>query len=219
VDDEGRKMMRKMFFFFMRVLMILAASAAVPGISSGQVLINEYMPDPARDWDGDGVYDYRSDEWVEIINSGDSAVDLDGLLLRDAGDAAVWRYKFSGELAPGETRIVYGSDALAWEESTGFPQYGLSLNNAGDEILLFRTAAGETLMVDSASYGRSALDDRSIGRTLADPSAWAVFDAWNPCSDSCSPAGNGCIPTPGAINSCTTPVAETSWGSIKQLSR
>jgi hypothetical protein len=210
-------MMRRMFLFCIRTCLILAAVSAVPGIALGQVLINEYMPDPARDWDGDGAYDYRDDEWVEIINTGDSVVDLSGYRLRDAGDQVLWRYGFSGELAPGETRIVYGSDALAWEEANGFPSYGLSLNNAGDEILLCMVSDTDTLVLDSAVYGRSAVDDRSIGRTVADAGVWAIFDAWNPCPDSCSPAGNGCIPTPGEVNNCTTAVAESSWGSIKKL--
>jgi hypothetical protein len=219
VDDEGRKMMRRMFRFFVYLCVVLSASAALTGISHGQILINEYMPDPARDWDGDGVYDYRSDEWVEIVNTGDSAIDLTGFLLRDGGDAILWRYGFSGELAPGETRVVYGSDALAWEESNGFPSYGLSLNNAGDEIFLCSIVGADTLIVDTAAYGRSAVDDRSIGRTVADLSVWAIYDAWNPCTDSCSPSGNGCIPTPGSVNDCTTALAERSWGSIKMISK
>ena len=209
--------MRRMFRFVISITVILAASAAFTGISYGQVLINEFMPDPARDWDGDGEYDYRDDEWVEITNTGDSTVDLAGFLLRDGGEEVRWRYGFSGMLEPGEARIIFGSDALAWEESNGFPSYGLSLNNAGDEILLYRVAGAETLLVDSAAFGRSAADDRSIGRTVADPGVWAMFDAWNPCSDSCFPMGNGCIPTPGKANDCTTSLAQRSWGSIKMI--
>jgi hypothetical protein len=218
VDDEGRKMM-KMFRFFFQLCLVLAVSAASTGISNAQVLINEYMPDPARDWDGDGEYNYRDDEWVEIVNTGDSAIDLTGFLLRDGGDQLLWRYGFSGQLAPGEARVIFGSDALAWEESNGFPLYGLSLNNAGDELYLCRVVEAETLVVDTAAFGRSAVDDRSIGRTLADPFVWAIFDAWNPCSDSCSPSGNGCVPTPGEVNSCMTALKERSWGSIKMTRR
>jgi len=218
VDDEGRMMM-KMFRFFFHLCVILAVSAASTGISNAQVLINEYMPDPARDWDGDGEYNYRNDEWVEIINTGSSSIDLTGFLLRDGGDQLLWRYGFSGELAPGATRVVYGSDALAWEESNGFPCYGLSLNNAGDEVFLCRIVEAETLVVDTSAFGRSAVDDRSVGRTVADIGVWATFDAWNPCPDSCSPSGNGCIPTPGALNNCTTALATHSWGSIKMMRR
>jgi hypothetical protein len=211
--------MRRMFRFFFGFFVILAATAALTGISSGQVLINEYMPDPARDWDGDGEYDYRRDEWVEIVNTGESPVDLSGYLLRDGGDQMLWRYGFAGVLEAGETRVVFGSDALAWEESNGFPSYGLSLNNAGDEILLCRIVEAETLVVDTAAYGRSAVDDRSIGRTVSDPNVWAIYDAWNPCPDSCSPSGNGCIPTPGEVNDCMTSLTERSWGSIKTIKR
>jgi hypothetical protein len=216
-DDEGRKTMRRMFLYLINLCLLPGALALTTGISMGQVLINEYMPDPARDWDGDGLYGYREDEWVEIINTSDSSVDLSGFLLRDGDEQELWRYGFSGELEPGGTMIVFGSDATAWEESNGFPSYGLSLNNAGDEIFLCRIVDAETLVVDSAAYGRSAVDDRSIGRTIDDPGVWAIFDAWNPCPDSCVPAGNGCIPTPGESNDCTTALSERSWGSIKTI--
>jgi hypothetical protein len=210
-------MMRRMFLFSIRFCVILALAAAVPGISRGQILINEFMPDPARDWDGDGEYNYREDEWVEIVNQGDAPVDLSGLLLRDGADPPCWRYGFSGLLSPGETRLVYGSDAQAWEESNGFPAYGLSLNNAGDELFLCLVAGTDTLTVDTAAFGRSAADDRSVGRSADDPGTWAIFDAWNPCTGSCTPAGNGCIPTPGERNDCVTAVSARSWGSIKML--
>jgi len=208
--------MRRMFLFFVCVCFILVTGA---GNSAGQVLINEYMPDPARDWDGDGEYNYRDDEWVEIVNMGDTSVDLDGLLLRDGDEQVLWRYGFSGELAAGAAMAVFGSDALAWEEANGFPSYGLSLNNTGDEIFLCRVTGTDTIVVDTAAYGRSAADDRSVGRTVEDAGLWAIFDAWNPCPDSCSPSGNGCIPTPGEVNECTTALAERSWGAIKTIRR
>jgi len=101
-----------MFRFFFHLGVILAVSAASTGISNAQVLINEYMPDPARDWDGDGEYNYRNDEWVEIINTGSSSIDLTGFLLRDGGDQLLWRYGFSGELAPG--RLESSTEAMPW---------------------------------------------------------------------------------------------------------
>ena len=208
--------MRRMFLFFVFVCSILAIAA---GSSTGQVLINEYMPDPASDWDGDGAYNYRDDEWVEIVNMGDTSVDLDGFLLRDGDEQVLWRYGFSGELAAGTAMVVFGSDALAWEEANGFPSYGLSLNNTGDEIFLCRVSGTDTIVVDTAAYGRSAADDRSVGRTFDDAVLWAIFDAWNPCPDSCTPSGNGCIPTPGEVNECTTALADRSWGAIKTIRR
>lgn len=194
----------------------LALVAGIAGVSSAQVLLNELMPDPAQDWDGDGSYDYRNDEWIEIVNRGAEAVDLSRYLLRDAGDSWNWRYGFSGLLGPGQTRVVYGSDSRAWEESSGFPVYGLSLNNAGDEIRLCRVDGADTVAVDAVTYGRHAADDRSLGRTDGPP-GWALFDALNPCGDTCDPPGNGCLPTPGGGNGCTTTSTGRSWGLIKTL--
>lgn len=194
----------------------LALIAGIPGALPAQVLINELMPDPARDWDGDGTYDYRNDEWVEIVNTGEAAVDLSVYLLRDAGDSWNWRYRFSGTLEPGGIAVVYGSDSRAWEESAGLPVYGLSLNNGGDEIRLCRIDGADTVTVDTVVFGRHAADDRSLGR-IDVPPGWALFDALNPCGDTCDPPGNGCIPTPGSGNGCTTASARASWGMIKRI--
>jgi hypothetical protein len=184
---------------------------------AAQVVINEVLADPARDWDGDGQYDYRNDEWIEIVNRSEGAVDLATYLVADGGGEPVWRYGFAGTLAPGGVMVVFGSESRAWEEANGFPVYGLSLNNTGDIVSLYRISGGETLLVDTCVFDdRVAEDDRSIGRPLNDQTAWEVFDALNPCADRCDPAGNGCIPTPGSPNDCLTATERRSWGSIKK---
>ncbi len=210
--------MRRMFLFLITCSAAAIIIAAFPAASTGQVLINEFMADPARDWDGDGTYDYRSDEWVEIINAGESPIDLSPYLLRDGAGGDSWRYRFAGTLQPGEVKTVYGSDAVAWEESSGFPAYGLSLNNTGDGLFLCRIDGIDTVEVDTAEYGRAAAqDDRSMGRSIEEPAVWAIYDALNPCGDSCEPAGNGCVPTPGAVNSCLTALKSVSWGFLKTM--
>ncbi|HSG27769.1 MAG TPA: lamin tail domain-containing protein, partial [Candidatus Krumholzibacterium sp.] len=192
----------------------------IAGSATGQVVISEFMPDPARDWDGDGVYNYRDDEWVEIANLGESPVDLDGYILCDGNEEGLWRYAYSGILDPGGVRVVFGSDSRAWEESAGFPVYGLSLNNSGDRILLYHAVQGDTVLVDSVEFGSSvALDDRSAGRDPSDWSVWWMYDAYSPCGDSCDPPGCGCVPTPGQVNTCTTANETSSWGCIKSLFR
>jgi hypothetical protein len=47
--------------------------------------------------------------------------------------------------------------------------------------------------------------------------AWMLFDGANPYSGSLVPPGSGCLPTPGAVNECSTSVstARTGWGAIK----
>ena len=55
--DEGMVMrMRKAFrFLFLYVFLAFSISLAGPG-AMAQIVLNEFMADPARDWDGDGVY-------------------------------------------------------------------------------------------------------------------------------------------------------------------
>lgn len=208
--------MRKVFRFFFAVLLLSPTILSPFSAPMAQVVLNEFMADPARDWDGDDEYNYRNDEWVEIINLGVAAVDLDGYRLADGEGEPVWRYGFSGLLEPGCVRVVYGSDSRAWEESFGFPVYGLSLNNTGDRISLYRIADGDTTIVDAFDYNdRAAEDDRSVGRGDQNTDVWAIYDAYNPCSENCDPAGNGFIPTPGLINRCMTAARDESWGSIK----
>ncbi|MCX5753714.1 MAG: lamin tail domain-containing protein [Candidatus Krumholzibacteria bacterium] len=213
-------MMRKIFRFFM--LLALVSIIAIPGFSdcAAQVAINEFLADPARDWDGDGALSSRDDEWVEIVNLGKTAVDLAGYRLADGEGRPVWRYGFSGVLEAGAIRVVYGSDARAWEEANGFAVYGLSLNNTGDRIALYRIAGTDTALVDGYTYAEVAVrDDRAIGRRIDMPAVWVVFDANNPCTSTCVPPGSGCYPTPGSANTCTTATESRSWGSIKSIYR
>jgi hypothetical protein len=215
--DEGRMMMRKVFRFFVFAVCLVSVST---GAGLSQVVINEFLADPARDWDGDGVYNYRDDEWIEISNVGSAAEDLDAYLIADGEENPLWRYGFSGLLEPGGVLVVYGSDSRAWEESNGFPIYGLSLNNGGDSIGLYRVSGADTILVDAFQYGdRAAEDDRSVGRDARAFGVWFIFDALNPCPDSCDPPGCGCIPTPGAANDCITGAGSESWGLIKNRYR
>ncbi len=209
--------MRKAFRFFVYAVCLYLASTVS---SPAQIVINEFMADPASDWDGDAVYSYRDDEWVEIANIGSLTVNLDGYLLADGEDSPVWRYGFSGMLEPGAVLVVYGSDSRAWEESNGFPIYGLSLNNAGDRISLYMISGVDTVVADAYQYGdKAAEDDRSVGRDARNTDIWYIFDAFNPCSDSCDPSGCGCAPTPGSVNECSTGARSGSWGMIKSLYR
>lgn len=210
--------MKKALFIFLSIFISITIVSSTPG--SAEVLLNEFMADPARDWDGDGEYNYRNDEWVEIINTGDSAVDLSGYLLRDGNEETLWRYQFTGMLQSGEVRVIFGSDSRIWEEANGFPIYGLSLNNSGDKVSLFRVSGGDTLLIDSVDYGDSAAeDDRSVGREPEEAGGWELFDAYNPCPECTPVSGNGCVPTPGSVNTYITGTEETSWGKIKSIYR
>lgn len=192
--------------------------------SGAQILINEIMADPARDWDGDGVYSYRDDEWVEVVNTGTETVDLTGYWLRDeTGEEA--HLNLFGMIAPGEVAVFTGSQAVSWQVEQGVSVEGLSLNNTGDTVELLATIAGtqgpELQLQDAATYlDHEAEDDRSSGK---DPlgQGWFLYDGLNPYSGSLDPGGTGCSPTFGQPNECQALPAESSvtFGDLKAAYR
>jgi hypothetical protein len=179
------------------------------------LVLNEILAGPARDWDGDGLFDARKDEWVEIKNDGGAPVDLASYRLAD-GDSTI-RFAFSGVLAPGAVVLVTGTAALDWQRAVGRSATGLSLNNSGDTIHLFRIGVADTVDADVKNYNSiEGASDRSTGRMGAN---WVLFDALNKYTGSGEPKGTGCAPTPGAENGCTTKVSSTTWGWIKATYR
>ena len=194
-----------------------AAVAVGAGGSLGAVddlRLNEVLAGPARDWDGDGIFDARRDEWLELQNYGAAPVDLTPYRVSDA-DSTI-RFAFSGSLAPGTVAIVNGRQAEDWQRSVGRTVSGLSLNNAGDTVILFRIGATDTTAVDSKTYNSiEGASDRSTGRFGAGGAVWTLFDGLNKYTGSGQPQGTGCMPTPGGENGCPTPVSSTTWGKIK----
>jgi hypothetical protein len=199
----------------------LAASlvARVVPVARSQVgeglRLSEILAGPARDWDGDGVYDSRKDEWVELVNDGAASIDLSLYRIADA-DSTI-RYELDGTLAPGALRVVTGAMAEAQQRAAGRTATGLSLNNSGDEVILFRVQDGDTLGADSHRYNSiEGASDRSTG-WVKENGGWALFDGLNPYTGSGEPRPTGCAPTPGVQNGCPTAASETSWGKIKKL--
>ncbi|MDH3216519.1 MAG: lamin tail domain-containing protein [Candidatus Krumholzibacteria bacterium] len=191
-----------------------------PSQGDTQIRLNEILADPASDWDGDGAVSSRSDEWVEIINVGTSIIDISSYRLGDLSGGTSWRFGFDGTVAPGEVRLVFGSESVAWETANGFPAFGLSLNNAGDAVFLYDVAGGDTIVVDQYAYSAfETEDDRATGRLPDGVGDWFIFDALNPYPGTTPPLGNGCAPTPGHDNVCqgSVPVEETTWGAVKAL--
>src|SRR5262249_23538037 len=93
------------------------------------VLLNEILAGPPRDWNGDGTVSSRDDEWVEIVNLGATAADLSGYLLSDAD--STMRFAFTGLLEAGGHQVIYGLQAVEWQRGNGRAISGLSLNNSG----------------------------------------------------------------------------------------
>lgn len=178
-------------------IVLFTALAANPAVSAPA--LNELMPAPGSDWDGDYDFDSRDDEWVEIGNFGTEAIDLDGYYLLSGPDRDPV-YGFTGVLAPGGFACVHGSEALIWEGENGAGSIGLSLNNSGDQLRLARVDSGDTTVVDSIVYTSSDVGaDVSIGRLPDGTGAWVLFDHFT------DKGGTGADPTPCASNASAPP--------------
>lgn len=203
-----------------RALVGVCILLTIAGLSQAEVVINEVLADPARDWNGDGETDTKLDEWVEVYNPGPEGVFLTQYWLRDGlGDTP--HLNMFGWLDVGETAVFYGHHAVAWQQENGAGSSGLSLNNGGDTVLLLRTNdenPDQLDVVDSYTYpAHVGQDDRSVGRDPDDLS-WLLFDGLNAYDGTVEPLGTGCEPTPGAVNGCDgTPLEEASWSAVKQL--
>jgi hypothetical protein len=193
--------------------------APAPAGADSPLRINEFVAGPARDWDGNGTFSSRDDEWVEVMNTDPTALDLAGFLLTD-GDS-IPRYAFSGSLSAGDHLVVFGRNAYDWERVTGHPAYGLSLGNSGDAVLLWRVVGPDTLLVDGYTYrSHEAAADRAVGRVPDGGAIWALFDGLNPYTGSTPPKGTGCFPTPAAVNVCDeTPTRRATWGEVRAIYR
>jgi hypothetical protein len=190
-------MMTMRFVAFLIPFVLAIATLAPAG--AAQVLLNEILADPNSDWDGDGAVNSKSDEWVEITNTGSTTVNL--------GDC---------NLGPGETRAFLGAEVVVWQEANGVSTFGLSLNNSGDTVYLYRIAGSDTSAVDSYAYGTNQVkDDRSVGRHPDGGAAWVIFDGMNPYTGSDYEVASGCRPSLGAIAACPTPTELSTWGRVK----
>lgn len=203
--------------FFISCLLVLATFTPE---GFAQVRLNEILGDPATDWNGDGNVDSKLDEWVEIVNTGASPVDLSRFRISDASAGESFRFALTGTIAPGEVRVYYGSDVVAWQAANGVAQFGLSLNNSGDTVSLYEVNGADIAVADAQAYATAEVaNDRSFGRMPSGTGDWVIFDALNPYTGSQPPVATGCSPSPGETVACPTPTQASTWGRVKALYR
>ncbi|MEO1369144.1 MAG: lamin tail domain-containing protein, partial [Acidobacteriota bacterium] len=124
-----------------------------------QVIISEIHADPASgaagDANGDGTRSSTQDEFVEILNTGFSAVDVSNWTIADGGGV---RFTFpAGTTIPArEAAVVFGGGTPtgafgnAAENGLVFTAGSLSLNNSSDTVTL---ADDSATTVQSVAYG------------------------------------------------------------------
>ncbi len=159
---------------------------ATPGVYPDGISLNEYMPDPASDWNGDGTADLN-DEYIELYNAGDVAADLSGWRLDDEDDGRLWSPDGSPPyiLPPGTTIPARGF--LLFFRS----QTSIALNNDGDWVRLLRP---DGAVVEATEYA-SSRDDEATSKTVDGGSAWTRSYPPSPGAPN-RPAASTATPTP-----------------------
>lgn len=114
------------------------------------ILINEFLPKPGSDWNGDGNADL-GDEFIELINTGEVPVDLTGWILDDVRKGGSRGYTIPNGvvLQPGQLWVFFRKKTR------------ISLNDGGDEVWLL--APDETKM-DGIVYTRTRWPDSAWNR-------------------------------------------------------
>ncbi|MCD4779046.1 MAG: lamin tail domain-containing protein [Candidatus Omnitrophica bacterium] len=140
----------------------------VPTPCEAFIMISEFLADPAAgilgDANQDGHGSSYQDEFVELFNLGDEAVDLSGWSISDGLKV---RHIFDEQafLPAHSFYVVFGGGQPCdfpgiWEKSsTG----SLSLNNSGDHIYIYDQ--GEVL-IDMVTYGVNGNNNQSLMRIL-----------------------------------------------------
>ena len=70
--------------FFCVIFTLVPQKKQAKAITASDIIISEFLPAPGSiiDWDGDGSADSK-DEWVELLNTSESTIDLGDWQLDD----------------------------------------------------------------------------------------------------------------------------------------
>ncbi|MCF7958855.1 MAG: lamin tail domain-containing protein [Phycisphaerae bacterium] len=137
--------------------------------------INEFMSSNYSTIDND---EGDFDDWIEIYNAGDEAIDVGGMYLTDnLSDPMKWQ--IPGD-SPNETTIGSHDYLLIWAD--GQPDEGplhvdFQLENTGEEIGLF--ASNGSTLLDSVVYGQQ-VTDISFGRYPNADNYWHFYGSPTP---------------------------------------
>jgi len=146
---------------------------------SEPVVVNEFLADPdlvAGDANCDGIIDPYDDEFIEIVNRGEEAIDLTGVTLSDS--YSVRHVIGSVTLMKNQVLVVFGGgtplldgssassdshcrDVTSWAFIETATTGGLALSNTGDDITVTHPSG---VVLTSLSYGDEASMNESVVR-------------------------------------------------------
>jgi hypothetical protein len=149
----------------------------IPTSSSSPVVINEFLPHPQTDWNGDGVANV-GDEYIEIINLGKTTINLQGWKLDNDG---FQKYTLPNvDILSRQVMVFYHSVT------------GISLSDGGGTVRLIDPAGR---IVDAFTYPVVALADRTWCRFPDGGSIWAF--TCRPSPGNANVLARSATPTPG----------------------
>jgi hypothetical protein len=165
---------------------VYAHVVTYPHAASSAIVINEIMAkNRSAVADPQGEYD----DWIELKNISDQAVDLSGMYLSDNPiNPLKWRFPQGTQLGPGGYLIV-------WADEDGGDTPGLHAN--------FKLSSdGETVwLYDTAARGYALLDAATFEHLAADQSFSRYPDGTGPMQIASAPSPLGANATPTASKS------------------
>jgi hypothetical protein len=132
------------------------------------LIINEIHADPAGDLtgdaNGDGIRGAYDDEFLEIVNTTDAAIDLSGWTITDAVEVR-HIFPISSTIPAGCAIVIFGGGTPTGDFGGAVVQVAsngpLQLNNDDDTVSLFDNT---TQLIDSYTYGSEGGDNQSLTR-------------------------------------------------------
>lgn len=136
-------------------------------LEEGDLIITQMMINAKVEYDDkDNALD-RFDEWIELYNTSDYSLILDGYTLEDLGTDS-FTFTSTTKVPPNSYIIVCGSEEVQTElEINCFDFYqregGFALGNSADEILLFSPEEGEVPreLLLNLSYTKSYTEEET----------------------------------------------------------
>jgi len=150
----------------LRYSIYLLSMLMLVNLAGADVLINEMLANPAKDWNGNGQVGGMDDEFIELYNSGNESVDVSGYALRDKvfrSTPTEYSIPNGTVIGPGEFLVIFVSES------------GVYQGNEGDAIMLYDPTGD---LVDEKEYD-AATEDVSFAR-IPDGGEWRNSTAPSP---------------------------------------
>ncbi len=149
---------------------IAATPTITPTPYAQQVFVNEFVPAPYKDWNGDNKID-SGDEWIELYNSANHRIDLSGWQLDDAKSGSAPFQLPQGTFIKPKGFLLY----FAAETKIG-------LNNGGDAVRLLHP---DDTVADVKKYDPIETN-ASYARHPDGSSVWVTTCIPTPGAENCS---------------------------------